>query len=184
LLTDAMRVVIRSIDSPLGPLVAGASADGICLLEFPEPDRLEPQLAAVRRRLGCTIEEGDSPHLDCLGNELADYFDGTLTRFSVPVVTAGTAFQQRVWSALRHIPYGETRSYEELAKTIGASGASRAVGHANGMNPVAIVIPCHRVINKSGALGGYGGQLWRKEALLTLEGGKTGGVAVSGDLFT
>jgi AraC family transcriptional regulator, regulatory protein of adaptative response / methylated-DNA-[protein]-cysteine methyltransferase len=179
-----MRVVIRSIDSPLGPLVAGASSDGICLLEFPEPDRLEPQLAAIRRRLGCTIEEGNSVHLDRLGSELVDYFGGTLTEFTVAVVTAGTPFQQRVWSALRRIPYGETRSYEDVAQAIGASGAPRAVGHANGMNPVAIVVPCHRVINKSGALGGYGGQLWRKEALLKLEGAKTGGLRASGSLFT
>lgn len=179
-----MRVVIRRIDSPLGPLVAGASANGICLLEFPEPDRLEPQLAAIRRRLGCTTDEGDSVHLDSLDSELADYFAGTLTRFTVPVVTAGTPFQQRVWTALRRIPYGETRSYEDVARTIGASGAPRAVGQANGMNPVAIVVPCHRVINKSGALGGYGGQLWRKEALLKLEGAKTGGLGASGSLFT
>ena len=167
-----IRLVRRPIDSPLGALIAGASPDGICLLEFPEPDRLEPQLAAIRRRLGCDIEEGDSVHLDHLQRELAAYFAGTLVQFTVPVVTKGTPFQERVWSALRRIPYGETRSYEDVARTIRASGASRAVGHANGMNPVAIVVPCHRVINKNGGLGGYGGQLWRKETLLRLEGAR------------
>jgi AraC family transcriptional regulator, regulatory protein of adaptative response / methylated-DNA-[protein]-cysteine methyltransferase len=164
-----MHVVTRSIDSPLGALIAGASPDGICLLEFPEPDRLEPQLATIRRRLGCVIEQGDGPHLDELQRELTAYFAGTLATFTVPLVMRGTPFQERVWSELRRIPYGETRSYEDLARAIGAPGAPRAVGHANGMNPVAIVVPCHRVINKNGGLGGYGGQLWRKQSLLRLE---------------
>jgi AraC family transcriptional regulator of adaptative response/methylated-DNA-[protein]-cysteine methyltransferase len=164
-----MHVATREIQSPLGALIAGASSDGICLLEFPEPDRLEPQLAAIRHRLGCVIEQGDSPHLKNLQRELAAYFAGTLTMFTVPLVMRGTPFQERVWSELRRIPYGETRSYEELARSIGAPGAPRAVGHANGMNPVAIVVPCHRVINKNGRLGGYGGQLWRKQSLLRLE---------------
>ena len=164
-----MQVVTREIHSPLGALFAGASSDGICLLEFPEPDRLGPQLAAIRQRLGCVIEQGDSPHLKKLQRELAAYFAGTLKMFTVPLVMRGTPFQERVWSELRRIPYGETRSYEDLARTIGAPGAPRAVGHANGMNPVAIVVPCHRVINKNGRLGGYGGQLWRKQSLLRLE---------------
>lgn len=164
-----MKVVTRTIDSPLGPLIAGASSNGICLLEFPEPDRLEPQLATIRRRLGCVIEQGDSPLLEDLQGELAAYFAGTLVTFTVPLVMRGTPFQERVWWELRRIPYGETRSYEQLARAIGAPGAPRAVGHANGMNPVAIVVPCHRVINKNGGLGGYGGQLWRKQSLLRLE---------------
>lgn len=167
-----IRVARRTINSPLGALIAGASANGICLLEFPEPDRVEPQLAAIRRRLGCEFEDGDSVHLDRLERELAAYFAGTLAQFTVPVVTRGTPFQERVWSQLRRIPYGETRSYEDVARAIRASGASRAVGSANGMNPVAIVVPCHRVINKNGGLGGYGGQLWRKEKLLQLEGAR------------
>jgi AraC family transcriptional regulator of adaptative response/methylated-DNA-[protein]-cysteine methyltransferase len=170
---DMIRVVTQLIESPLGALLAGSSADGLCLLEFPEPGRLDPQLAALRRQFGYTIDEGTSSYLDLLRNELAAYFAGTLTTFAVPVVTRGTSFQERVWSELRRIPYGETRSYEDVARAIGALGASRAVGHANGMNPVAIVVPCHRVINKSGGLGGYGGQLWRKTALLRLEGADT-----------
>ena len=169
---EVIRVVTRTVDSPLGWLIAGATADGICLLEFPEPGRLDPQLAAIRRQLACVIEEGDSPHLDQLQRELTAYFAGTLTAFTTPVVTKGTPFQERVWSELRRIPYGATRSYDDLARALGAPGAPRAVGHANGRNPVAIVVPCHRVINKSGRLGGYGGQLWRKEALLRLEGAR------------
>jgi len=165
-----MQVATRIIDSPLGGLIAGASPEGICLLEFPEPDRLEPQLQTIRRRLRCEIAPGESPHLDLLQQELARYFAGELAAFTVPLVMRGTPFQERVWSELRRIPYGATRSYEELARAIGAPGAPRAVGSANGMNPVAIVVPCHRVINKNGGLGGYGGQLWRKEMLLRLEG--------------
>jgi AraC family transcriptional regulator of adaptative response/methylated-DNA-[protein]-cysteine methyltransferase len=167
-----MQVVTRTIDSPLGGLIAGASPEGICLLEFPESDRLEPQMQILRRRLGCDIEPGDSRHLDHLQQELARYFAGTLSTFTVPLVMRGTPFQERVWSALRRIPYGNTRSYEDLARAIGAPGAPPAVGSANGMNPVAIVVPCHRVINKNGGLGGYGGQLWRKEKLLQLEGAR------------
>ena len=167
-----IQVATRIIDSPLGGLIAGASPEGICLLEFPEPDRLEPQIEIIRRRLRCEITPGESPHLDLLQQELARYFAGELAAFTVPLVMRGTPFQERVWSELRRIPYGATRSYEDLARAIGAPGAPRAVGHANGMNPVAIVVPCHRVINKNGALGGYGGQLWRKEMLLRLEGAR------------
>ena len=177
-----MQVVTRTIESPLGGLIAGASPEGICLLEVPELDRLEPQMQTIRRRLGCAIEPGDSPHLDHLEQELARYFAGGLAAFTVPLVMRGTPFQERVWMELRRIPYGQTRSYEELARALGAPGAPRAVGHANGMNPVAIVVPCHRVINKNGHLGGYGGQLWRKEKLLRLEGA-TGSLKASGYLF-
>ena len=100
--------------------------------------------------------------------------------FTVRLVTPGTMFEQRVWAALRAIPYGKTVSYEELAGTIGEPpGAARAVGRANGMNRVAIVIPCHRVITKHGNLGGYGGGLWRKQRLLELE---QGGQSLFGDL--
>jgi AraC family transcriptional regulator of adaptative response/methylated-DNA-[protein]-cysteine methyltransferase len=178
-----MWIATRTIETPLGGLIAGAASDGICLLEFPEPDRLKPQLDAIRRRLRCEIATGDSRHLDRLERELARYFAGTLSEFTVPLVMRGTPFQERVWSALRRIPYGVTRSYADVARAVGAPGASRAVGHANGMNPVAIVVPCHRVINRNGGLGGYGGQLWRKEKLLRLEGA-TGRLKRSGSLFT
>ena len=92
-----------------------------------------------------------------------------MTEFRVPIIYPGSPFQTRVWDGLLQIPYGETRSYEELARTVGAPGAQRAVGHANGQNRISIVIPCHRVVNKNGRLGGYGGGLWRKQYLLDLE---------------
>jgi AraC family transcriptional regulator of adaptative response/methylated-DNA-[protein]-cysteine methyltransferase len=161
------RCRLVTIDTPLGALLTGAVDEGVCLISFPL--RTSHELGGLRRRLGCDIEEGDHPHLAQLRAELDDYFAQRLTDFTVPVVTAGTPFQERVWAALCRIPYGETCSYDDLARELGATGAQRAVGHANGSNPVPIVIPCHRVINKSGKLGGYGGELWRKERLLRLE---------------
>ena len=114
---------------------------------------------------------GRNAHLRLLERELHQYFEGTLREFTVPLVLRGTPFQERVWRALLAIPYGTTRSYAEIAERIGSSGAQRAVGTANGRNRIAIVIPCHRVINAGGALGGYGGGLRRKEFLLELERG-------------
>jgi len=104
--------------------------------------------------------------------ELAEYFAGRRRVFEVPLHVKGSPFQERVWQELVGIPYGETRSYEEIARRVGSPGAVRAVGQANGMNRIAIVLPCHRVVNKSGKLGGYGGGLWRKERLLALERGQ------------
>ena len=164
-----MSRVLQSIESPLGPLVAVAGPDGVGMLEFGEPDRLEAQMAQLRRWFRSEAVAGDNAHLERLRSELGAYFDRALTRFTVPVVTPGTPFQQRVWSELQRIPYGETRSYEDVARAVGVVSAPRAVGRANGSNRIAIVVPCHRVVNKDGKLGGYGGQLWRKEALLRLE---------------
>src|SRR5262249_48693727 len=107
-----------------------------------------------------------------LKDELRRYFAGTLRAFRVPLHYPGTTFQRRVWEGLLEIPYGETRSYEALAEAVGCQGAQRAGGRANGQNAVCIVIPCHRVVNKGGKLGGYGGGLWRKRFLLDLEQGQ------------
>src|SRR5439155_5698051 len=104
-----------------------------------------------------------------LRDELEQYFAGSLRSSSVPLIYPGTTFQRRVWEQLLTIPYGQTRSYQELAATVGDPKAVRAVGRANGMNRIGIVIPCHRVINKNGDLGGYGGGLRRKQFLLDLE---------------
>ena len=164
-------VTVSWLESPLGPLVAGATDDGVCLLEFSDRRMLEAQLEGVRQRLGPVLP-GTHPLLDQLRSELAEYFAGRRREFSVPLVYPGTPFQVKVWDALRQIPYGETRSYETLAWSVAAPRAQRAVGHANGLNRVAIVIPCHRVVNKDGKLGGYGGGLWRKQLLLDLERGE------------
>ena len=166
-------VTLTWIESPVGPLVAGATDAGVCLLEFSDRRMLEAQLESVRQRLGPLLP-GAHPLLDQLRAELAEYFAGTRREFSVPLVYPGTPFQVKVWDGLRRIPYGETRSYEQLAWSVGAPNAQRAVGHANGLNRLAILIPCHRVVNKDGKLGGYGGGLWRKQLLLDLErGGQT-----------
>ena len=107
-----------------------------------------------------------------MAKELKSYFQGKLREFSVTPVMRGTPFQEKVWKQLLKIPYGKTRSYEQIAKAVGRPQAQRAVGTANGQNRMAILIPCHRVVNKSGSLGGYGGGLWRKRRLLTLEQGE------------
>ena len=163
------RLVVSWIESPIGPLVTAANDRGVCLLEFTDRRMLEAQFTALKRLFDCAVVPGENEHLTQLRTELRSYFEGKLQRFSVPLVYPGSPFQVRVWDALLQIPYGETCSYEELARRIGAGPAQRAVGHANGLNRIAIVIPCHRVVNKNGKLGGYGGGLWRKQHLLDLE---------------
>ncbi len=170
------RVTVSWLESPLGPLVIGTTDEGVCLLEFSDRRMLETQLESVRRRLGPALP-GSHPLLDQLKSELAEYFAGERREFTVPLVHPGTPFQVNVWTALRQIPYGVTSSYEQLAWAVGSPGAQRAVGRANGQNRIAIVIPCHRVVNKDGKLGGYGGGLWRKQLLLDLERGRRDALA-------
>lgn len=160
------------IDSPVGPLLAGATGDAVVLLEFSERKILEEQLGTVRKRLGMRLLPGTNHWLVELRQQLEEYFAGQRRDFELPLQYPGTSFQERVWSTLLTIPYGHTWSYLDLAKRLGDSKATRAVGTANGMNRIAIVIPCHRVINANGALGGYGGGLWRKQILLDLERGQ------------
>jgi AraC family transcriptional regulator of adaptative response/methylated-DNA-[protein]-cysteine methyltransferase len=162
-------VFLSWLRSPLGPLVAGATTEGICLLEFTDRRMLEAQFAAVRKLFAVPVVPGSNEHLEKLESEIARYFAGSLRSFSVPLIYPGTDFQCRVWTQLLAIPYGETRSYEQLAVAVGDKKAVRAVGRANGLNRIAIVIPCHRVVNKNGELGGYGGGLRRKQFLLDLE---------------
>jgi len=162
-------IVIDWVESPLGPLVLGAKTEGICLLEFSHPERLPKQLAQLRKVFQCPVVPGQHKYLDQLKAELSDYFAGSLTEFRIPVMLQGTAFQESVWNGLLEITYGQTQSYEGLALAIGQPRASRAVGRANGQNRIAIVVPCHRVVNKNGKMGGYGGGLWRKQYLLELE---------------
>ena len=164
-------VALAWFESPLGPLIAGADDRGACLLEFSDRRMLETQLKTLARRLGRTLVPGGHPVLDRLRTELDEYFAGTRRRFDVPIHAPGTPFQERVWRALLAIPFGELRSYEQIAVAIGAPKAVRAVGRANGMNRIAIVIPCHRVVGKDGAPTGYGGGIWRKQRLLDLERG-------------
>lgn len=133
---------------------------------------MQQRLQTLRQRHAATLLSGSNAVLDQLRAQLQEYFAGQRRDFSVPLSAAGTEFQQRVWTALCEIPYGVTWSYLQLAVRIGDALATRAVGYANGANPLAIVIPCHRVINADGGDGGYGGGLWRKRSLLDLERGQ------------
>jgi len=157
------------IETPLGPMVTGADDRGVCLLEFTDRRMLETQLATLRRRFGATLVPGENAHTRDMRAELDEYFAGRRRTFDVPLVHPGTPFQESVWQALLKIPYGRTTSYQALAKGIGSPRAVRAVGTANGLNRLAIVIPCHRVIGKDGSPVGYGGGVWRKRRLLELE---------------
>ena len=169
---SAECIVTAWIESPLGPLLAGATSKGICLLEFTDRRMLDAQFTSLRKYFACAIVPGENHHIKQLKKELNEYFRGSLTKFKVALVYPGSPFQQRVWKELLRIPHGKTVSYEEIAHRIGSPTAQRAVGHANGLNRIAIVIPCHRVVNKNGELGGYGGGLHRKQKLLDLERGK------------
>lgn len=169
---DTECIVVAWIESPLGPLIAGATSEGICFLEFTDRRMLEAQVTTLRRHFKRAVVPGSNQYIGRLKAELREYFAGERKRFSLPLVYPGSPFQQHVWNELLKIPYGSTTSYEEIAKRVGSPKAVRAVGTANGMNRIAIVIPCHRVVNKNGEMGGYGGGLRRKEALLRLERGE------------
>jgi len=149
----------RTIDSPIGPLTLAGQGTVLTNLRMVD-QTYEPSRTGWAPDNGSFAEAVD---------QLNAYFAGELLEFSVQLDLRGTQFQQRVWKALLTIPYGETRSYGEIAEQIGASGAARAVGLANGHNPIAIIVPCHRVIGASGKLTGYGGGLDRKQTLLELE---------------
>ena len=168
------RIIFRDFESPMGPMIGGCTDAGFCFLEWHDRGGVERILARVEKRYRLPLEKDDHTYLEQLQSELADYFEGRLTEFKVPIAVHGTAFEKRVWDQLLGIPCGETRTYGGLAAIIGKPGASRAVGRANGANYLAIVVPCHRVIASDGSLGGYGGKLWRKARLLELEGARIG----------
>ena len=154
-------------ESPIGRILFASNGDGICALDYADyQDRMETLLT---RRFGLfEFRRGSDPHQ--LKLRLQHYFDGGLKALDeTPVSTGGTAFQEQVWKALREIPVGRTRTYGELAACLGRALAARAVGHANSLNPVAIIVPCHRVIGASSDLTGYAGGLARKEWLLRHE---------------
>lgn len=162
-------IVTRSINSPVGELVLGATGRGLCFLEYSDRPAFDTQIAALRKVFRCDIASGTNGHLDQAIAELELYFSERLTTFTTPLDIAGTPFQVSVWNCLRSIPYGRTFTYAAVAEQVGRPGAQRAVGRANGDNKIAIVIPCHRVVQAGGVLRGYGGGLWRKQFLLDLE---------------
>lgn len=164
-------LTVAPLITPLGPMLLGAAAGKLCLAEFAEqaPGRLEAQLQRVSRRLGVAILRDCAPPIVRAAQQLAEYFAGARQRFDLPLQAAGTTLQREVWEALQQIPHGETRSYGQVAGAIGRPRAARPVGRAVGANPIAIVVPCHRVVGSGGALTGYGGGLPRKRRLLDLE---------------
>lgn len=165
------KIVCRNLDSPLGQMIAGATDKGLCFLEWHDRGGVERIKQRVEKRYKIPLVKGNNQHLDKLEKELDDYFDERLKKFEVKIDVAGTSFENKVWEQLLLIPYGETRSYGQIAEHLGKQGAQRAVGRANGANYLSIVIPCHRVIEANGNLRGYGGKLWRKKYLLELEAG-------------
>lgn len=159
-----MRYACKTIDSPVGPLKLVASDKGLAAILWKDE-------STARILRSSPVEDPDHPVLIETERQLRAYFAGRLTAFSVPLDFEGTAFQKSVWQALLTIPFGETRSYGDIARQIGRPTAVRAVGAANGRNPISIVAPCHRVVGSSGALTGYAGGLAAKEHLLGLERG-------------
>ncbi len=162
-------VTVNRILTPLGPMLAGTSERGICLLEFVDRRMIETQINRLRKSLKCTFVPGNHRFLTQLHSELVEYFDGKRKEFSVPLDLPGSPFTRRTWEELAKIPYGETRSYQEQARMVGNPAAVRAVARANGDNRVCIIVPCHRVIGADGTMTGYGGGIWRKKVLLELE---------------
>ncbi|MGK6321837.1 methylated-DNA--[protein]-cysteine S-methyltransferase [Sphingomonas sp. DT-51] len=151
-----------TIDSPVGTLTLVASDQGLVAVLWPDD-------APGRVRLAATDERADHPVLAAARIQLAEYFAGARRSFDLPLAPSGSAFQRAVWAALATIPHGETRSYADIARAIGRPTASRAVGAANGRNPLPIVVPCHRVIGTSGKLTGFAGGLAAKQQLLAHE---------------
>lgn len=162
-------IVATLVPSPLGALLAAATDQGLCMLEFADRKKLPGQAADLTRWFERPVLPGSNPHIEQIIRELEEYFAGKRREFSVPLDLRGTEFQEVVWRELLRIPFAGTISYEALAVRIGRPGAQRAVGMANGKNRIPIVVPCHRVIQKNGQLRGYGGGLWRKQFLLELE---------------
>lgn len=165
----ATSTYIKDISSPIGTLRLLASEEALVGCVFPSSAAEEPG-----------SRDDSRPVLDEAARQLREYFAGTRREFDLPLDPSGTEFQLRVWEALRRIPYGQTRSYMDLARELGQPGASRAVGLANARNPISIIVPCHRVIGADGKLTGYAGGIPMKQALLALERGwplEAGGIA-------
>ena len=157
------------IETDLGTMVACATDKGVCLLEFSDRKGLETELKQLAKYHNANIVQGQNKYFKQLKDELDAYFEGRLKEFNVPLDISGTDFQKQVWQALVEIPYGTTSSYLRQAEGLGKTSSVRAVANASGMNKIAIIIPCHRVVGSDGSLTGYAGGLWRKRKLIDLE---------------
>jgi O-6-methylguanine DNA methyltransferase len=161
---------LYTIATPLGPLTAACTARGLCLLQFEDTCSLDMAKKRLRQQADVAISLATHPHLEATTALLNAYFEGLNPGFDIPLQLIGTPFQQQVWQQLQSIPYGSTMRYKQQAIALHSPKAIRAIAHANGANPIMIIIPCHRVLGSSGALTGYKGGLQRKAFLLQLEG--------------
>lgn len=155
-------------ETPVGDLTLVEADDALVAVWFADHVR-----APLPEQIGARVTSGTRPVLDEAARQLGEYFSGRRTDFDLPLAAAGTPFQQRVWAALREIPYGTTRTYGQIATHLGTPGSSRAVGAANGRNPLSIVVPCHRVVGADGSLTGYAGGTTNKRVLLAFEASQT-----------
>lgn len=178
---ESAIISMTEFSTPLGPMMAGATAEGICLLEFMNRIRLERELTDLQELLNAVMLPGRNQHLDQLEQELSEYFAGKRKVFSVPLHTPGNEFAQSVWKMLREIPYGKTWSYKKQSEMMNNPKAIRAIASTNGRNRLAIIIPCHRVIGSDGSLTGYAAGVDKKKWLLKFE--KDNSEVAQGELF-
>ena len=158
-----------SFKTPLGQMTCLATDEGIYLLEFKSRKELKKEIETLKKKFDATIEKGDNKYTKMLKTQLKEYFNQKRQKFTLPLKLDGTDFQLKVWSELLLVPYGETRTYLEQAKSFGDEKAIRAMASANGKNKIAILVPCHRIIGSDGSLTGYAGGLEKKRFLLNLE---------------
>ncbi len=157
------------LDTPLGVMLAAGDDARLYMLNYVEQSSLERKAALIQTKLRARIEMGESATVESVTREMREYFAGGRSAFETPLAMTGTTFQTRVWEELLQIPFGETIPYAELARRIGKPAAFRAVAQANSQNALSVVIPCHRVINNDGSLGGYSSGVDRKRWLLDFE---------------
>ncbi len=167
-LEDRNRIHYTSVSSPLGELWLAATPQGICRLSY---GPAVPRWVVLLREENSLAPSADHRLLSEAREQLAEYFEGSRRSFELPLdLSCGSSFQRRVWEATSHIPYGQVRSYGQIARALASAGSARAVGRALGRNPVPIIVPCHRVTRTDGTLGGYSGGPHIKRALLAIEG--------------
>ncbi|SFP95582.1 methylated-DNA--[protein]-cysteine S-methyltransferase [Salibacterium halotolerans] len=164
-------LLYQEIESPVGWITTAATSSGLCVLHYGRVDDVKAALTPWLKQYGlASAWDNDTADTHGIMKQLREYFDGNRRQFNLPLDLYGTAFQIAVWNALYDIPYGETRSYKDIAEVVQSPKAVRAVGMANNKNPVSLVIPCHRVIGSNGKMVGYGSGVDKKEYLLQMEG--------------
>lgn len=166
---ESSVIIMTEFTTPLGPMLAGATTWGVCLLEFTNRIRLDKEIEDLKKILQANLRSGKNVHLNRVEKELIEYFNGKRKIFTVPLHVPGTEFQIKVWEKLQTIPYGRTWSYREQSVIMNNPKAIRAIAATNGRNRVAIVIPCHRVIGSDGTMTGYAAGIEKKKWLLNFE---------------